>query len=61
MICLIPIPYRYKDGGTVKYKAVLYQVMDYHALDDRYESGYYEGVVVKILGFEVYNNTPDGR
>lgn len=45
----------------MKYKAVLYQVMDYHALDDRYESGYYEGVVVKILGFEVYNNTPDGR
>lgn len=41
ILSCIPIPYRYKDGGTVAYKAVLYSYTKYHRLesDDTYYTG----------------------
>ena len=58
IVLLIPIPMRLKDGGTVVYRAVLYQVEDVHRLGavDTAEDDYLEGMIVKILGIEVYNN-----
>ena len=55
---LIPIPNRLKDGGTVSYHAVLYRVERVHRLNPEQNSGseYLEGTVIKILGFEVFNN-----
>ena len=57
---LIPIPLRLKDGGTVVWQAVLYSVSDVHslALEEDVQNGkaFYEGIIVKILGFEVFNN-----
>ena len=32
IVLLLPIPMRLKDGGTVVYRAVLYQVEDVHRL-----------------------------
>ena len=32
IVLLVPIPMRLKDGGTVVYHAVLYQVEDVHRL-----------------------------
>ena len=32
IVLLVPIPMRLKDGGTVVYRAVLYQVEDVHRL-----------------------------
>jgi len=55
LILLFPIPLRYKDGGTVKYQAVLYSITDYHAL--RGVDGYDTGIEIKILGITVYENT----
>ncbi|MFT4145102.1 MAG: hypothetical protein QM644_11665 [Mobilitalea sp.] len=55
LVLLIPIPLRYKDGGTVKYRAILYSVTDYHAMDA--EGGYDTGIQIKILGIQVYDNT----
>ena len=58
-ICvLLPIPMRLKDGGTVVYRAVLYQVEDVHRLGavDTAEDEYLEGMIVRILGMEVYNS-----
>ena len=54
---LIPIPMHLKDGGTVVYQAVLYQVQDVHRLAPP-EAGkeFLEGTVVKILGLEVFNS-----
>ena len=52
---LFPIPLRYKDGGTIKYQALLYSVTDYHAL--RGVDGYDTGIEIKILGITVYENT----
>ena len=58
IVLLIPIPMRLKDGGTVVYHAVLYQVEDVHRLGavDTAEDEYLEGMIVRILGMEVYNN-----
>ena len=58
IVLLVPIPMRLKDGGTVVYHAVLYQVEDVHRLAavDTAEDEYLEGMIVRILGMEVYNN-----
>lgn len=57
-VLLVPIPMRLKDGGTVVYHAVLYQVEDVHRLGavDMAEDEYLEGMIVRILGMEVYNS-----
>ena len=57
IVLLVPIPLRLKDGGTVVYRAVLYSIEDVHRLDHNSESGYIEGIVINVLGFEIYNNT----
>ena len=52
IVLLVPIPMRLKDGGTVVYHAVLYQVEDVHRLGavDTAEDEYLEGMIVKIFG-----------
>ena len=32
VVLLFPIPMRLKDGGTVKYQAILYSISDVHRL-----------------------------
>lgn len=58
IVLLVPIPMRLKDGGTVVYHAVLYQVEDVHRLGavDMAEDEYLEGMIIRILGMEVYNS-----
>ena len=58
LVLLIPIPLRMKDGGTVKYTAILYKIEDIHRLnpDINSEQEYIEGIIVRFLGIEVYNN-----
>ena len=56
LILLIPIPMAYKDGGTVKYQAVLYSITDYHAMRGA-NDGYDTGIEIKILGKTIYENT----
>ena len=58
IVLLVPIPMRLKDGGTVVNRAVLYQVEDVHRLGavDTAEDEYLEGMIVRILGMEVYNS-----
>ena len=60
IILLFPLPFRLKDGGTVVYQAVLYSVSDVHSLatPEEMEAGkeYNEGIIIKILGFEIFNN-----
>ena len=63
-ISFFPIPNKMKDGGTVHYKALMYDIYDVHRLtfpiddnDDSVKYEYIEGTIIKILGYEVYNNT----
>ena len=57
VVLLFPIPLRLKDGGTIKYQAILYSISDIHRLvpledDVTFE----EGIVIHIFGLEVFNN-----
>lgn len=58
IVLLVPIPMRLKDGGTVVYRAVLYQVEDVHRLGavDTAGDEYLEGMIVRILEMKVYNS-----
>lgn len=58
IVCLVPRCEHYEDGGTVAYKAILYQVKHVHSIGADVPSGgeYLEGTIVKILGIEVYND-----
>ena len=58
---LMPVTIHYKDGGTVEYKAVLYQVIQWRSLNIKENISskilyVYKGLEVKILGITVYNN-----
>ena len=56
LVLLVPIPMRMKDGGTIKYQALLYSVSDVHRLAPSKVSGYEDGIVIEILGMQVFNN-----
>ena len=58
LVLLVPIPMHLKDGGSVKYSALLYSVTDVHRMNP-VTDGYEDGTIIKILGFEVYNNVQD--
>lgn len=60
VILLFPVRLQKKDGGTVEYKALLYKVSDVHSLTtlEEHKNGkeFNEGIIVEILGLEIYNN-----
>lgn len=60
ILMLIPIPIRYKDGGSVEYNAILYNITKIHRLNENSPTGYDDGWKIKILGFLIYEkiNTP---
>ena len=64
LMLLIPFPSRQKDGGTVHYNAIIYDVYDVHRInpidedcDGTCQTEYIEGTIIKIFGIEIYNNT----
>ena len=63
LLLLTPIPVRLKDGGTVEYNAILYQVHDVHRInpDINGKEPYIEGVIIKILGLTVFDNVETGK
>lgn len=58
LILLFPFPVRQKDGGSVKWNAVLYSVTDVHRAnpDINGSTEFLEGTIIEILGWEVFNN-----
>ena len=60
VILFVPIPAYYKDGGTVRYNAVLWSVTKHHSIahDSAGNFGYNTGTTVRILCFKVYSNYP---
>lgn len=56
LILLIPIPMHLNDGGTVEYKALTYRISKVHRLTGNLEKMYEDGIIIEILGFEVFNN-----
>lgn len=57
LILLVPSKDVLKDGGTIDYKAKLYEVIKVHSIysdDEKY--GFQKGTIVKIFNKEIYNN-----
>ncbi len=57
LIMLIPLPLKLKDGGSTKYKSLLYSVTKIHKINYTSTTGYEDGWKVEILGIQVYNKT----
>ena len=59
VILLTPIRMNLKDGGSVRYKALLYEVTKIHQLapDRDGVKPYIDGFEVKIFGITVYRET----
>ena len=60
IVLLFPMPMRLRDGGTVQYKAILYTVSDVHSIatieEQEAEKEFNEGIILEILGFEIFNS-----
>ena len=58
-ILLFPFRSQAKDGGSVRYQAALYTVYKVHSLYGGPDTKmhYVEGIIIEILGHQVYNNT----
>ena len=61
LVSLVPTTTTHlKDGGTVEYKSILYKISKVHSLKpiELEQDGkmYNEGIIVEVLGFEIYNN-----
>ncbi len=57
LVLLTPIPIRWKDGGSVSFKSLVYEVTKIHQLPSNLDDPYIEGLEVKILGITVYRET----
>ncbi|MCR4649252.1 MAG: hypothetical protein K5776_09260 [Lachnospiraceae bacterium] len=53
LVMCIPRIRRYKDGGTVEYKAILYSVQKVHSIS---YGSYAEGTKIRILFWTVYDD-----
>lgn len=55
VVLLFPIRTSYKDGGTIEYRAILYNLKFWHAIDNRYPSGFYEATEFNIFPYNYLN------
>ena len=62
LILLIPIPVRLKDGGSIRFKAVVYSITKLHELSPQGSTqSYIEGIKIEIFGKEIYRKTNEGE
>lgn len=61
IILLIPIRMNLKDGGSVKYKSLVYEVTKIHKLSPDADGvkPYIDGFEVKIFGITIYRETDE--
>ncbi len=55
VLLLIPVPLSVNDGGSIMWTAALYKVIDVHRMNDNVPAEYTDGIIVKVLGFEIIN------
>ena len=62
VILIIPINVdRLKDGGSVIYRGLIYNITKVHALNEKSSNGYEDGLRIEILGIQIYNKTNINR
>lgn len=55
-ILSVPIPMRYKDGGSICFRAILYEITKYHRLDHDSVTGFRDGLKIRIFGIPIYDS-----
>ena len=55
-VLLFPVRMQVKDGGSVHYTAALYQVKYVHCFSSEEGKEFDEGIIIEILGYEIFNN-----
>lgn len=58
-ILLFPIRIVYKDGGSIKYKALIYSVTKYHRLPPLGAEDYLEGWKIELFGITLRDDLAD--
>ena len=61
LLLLIPIPFKLKDGGSIKFKSALYEITKVHKLNSNAESGYDNGLIIKIFGIKIFDNVKESK
>lgn len=56
LVLFVPIPMYLNDGGTIEYKALTYKISKVHRIVEDLENSYEEGIIIEVLGIELYNN-----
>ena len=54
LIFVFPIMICYKDGGSIRYQAILYSITKYHSLNAA--NSFDTGIEIKLLGITIYEN-----
>lgn len=57
VVIVLLIPYRitrYKDGGSVQYNGIFYEVVKYHSFN--VDSGYNNGLSISVFGLTLFDN-----
>lgn len=57
VIACIPVKQRIKDGGSIRYQAILYSVTKVHEMPHEVDGDYITGIRINILGIPVFDNT----
>ena len=59
VVIVLLIPYRitrYKDGGSVQYNGIFYEVVKYHSFNEDTPGGYNNGLSIKLFGLTLFDN-----
>lgn len=58
-VLLVPVRMRLKDGGSVRYKSLVYEVTKIHQLAPEAAGvkPYIDGLEIKVLGVTIYRET----
>ena len=59
VVIVLLIPYRitrYKDGGSVQYNGIFYEVVKYHSFNVDTPGGYNNGFSIKVFGLTLFDN-----
>lgn len=59
LILIIPIPRHLKDGGSVEYQSLTYKIAKIKRITE--QGGYQKGIIIEILGIEIYNNVKEEK
>lgn len=59
VVIVLLMPYRisrYKDGGSVQYNGIFYEIVKYHSFNVDTPGGYNNGLSISVFGLTLFDN-----